>query len=149
MKIILSLHETVVSINYNYLGFNFPHRIPTLQTASMGWLSKDLTPELFVEILDHGISIQSWFTNLHLEDLYPYSEFVTFTEKLKPIFLDAFNDKKELYFPGCNGLQQLSFILLNTTVPMQSLITRICFALTRIIQDLVSVRRLDCLLMNA
>jgi len=93
----------IVSIIYNYQGYHFGQMIPTFRSAPMSLLSKEWTPELFGKIRDHGILHQSWFTNIYMEDLYPYSEFVSFTEKLKPIFLDAFNDKKKLYFPGCNG----------------------------------------------
>ena len=45
----------------------------------------------------------SWFNNPHLEDLYQYSDFVNFTEKLRPIFLEVFDGAKRIHFPGCNG----------------------------------------------
>jgi hypothetical protein len=94
----------IVTINYNYLGYSFADRIPDFHALlPETLLCKELNSEAITTIQNHGLSNMSWFTNPYLEDLYPYSDFVSFTEKLRPIFLEAFDGAKRIHFPGCNG----------------------------------------------
>ena len=92
----------IVTINYNFLGF--ADRIPTFHALLPETLfCKEWNSEAISTIQNHGLSNMSWFNNPHLEDLYQYSDFVNFTEKLRPIFLEVFDGAKRIHFPGCNG----------------------------------------------
>lgn len=113
---------------------------------------KGIVAEAISTIQNHGLSNESWFNNPHLEDLYLYSDFASFTEKLRPIFLELFNGAKRIRFPGCNGdslLWELPSTLLSIPLDMGYLVIRVCSALTQLILDLVRVHKCDFFLRNA
>jgi hypothetical protein len=93
--------NSLVTTIYNYFGYSV---FTTFFSAwqSIGVLSKDWDPDSFLNTINTGIE-NGFFAHPLVKELSPYSEFVDFHVKLRPIFLAKFDKVKRRYFPGCHG----------------------------------------------
>ncbi len=90
--------NSLVTTIYNYFGYTaFVSFFSSWQSA--GLLSKEWKQEAWIDTVNAGID-DSFFAHPLIRELVPYSEFVEFHVKLRPIFMKEFAKVKGKYFPG-------------------------------------------------
>ncbi len=90
--------NSLVTTIYNYFGYTaFATFFSTWQSA--GLLSKEWKQESWIDTVNLGLD-ESFFAHPQIRELVPYSEFVDFHVKLRPIFMKEFAKVKGKYFPG-------------------------------------------------
>ena len=93
-------NSIVTTIN-NYFGFStFPSFYPAFQ--ALGLMDKDWDWQTLTNTWVHSLQ-DNVVAHGPISELAPYSEFVDFTCKLRPFFLQEFGRVKKYYFPGCHG----------------------------------------------
>lgn len=93
--------NSLVTTIYNYFGFStFPQFYPAFK--ALGLVDGDWEPKSWVDTVVHGIK-ENIVSHSTVSELAPYSDFVNFTCKLRPFFLQEFAKSKAYYFPGCHG----------------------------------------------
>ena len=90
--------NSLVTTIYNYFGYTaFSTFFSGWQ--SMGLLSEDWNHQSWLDTVSLGIE-DSFFAHPLIRELAPYSEYVDFHVKLRPIFMREFTKVKGKYFPG-------------------------------------------------